>query len=98
MRHAKHKKGKDRVTATILLCFCLIALTSIFTVQSSIDKINDRAKNLPASRESAVEKTLQDSSASEKNETTEGDTMEEKTGAADLPVSMPVPVVDSAAE
>ena len=98
MRHAKHKKGKDRVTATILLCFCLIALTSIFTVQSSINKINDRAKNLPASRESAVEKTLQDSSASEKNETSEGDAMEEKTGAADLPVSKPFPVVDSAAE
>ena len=51
MRQAKKKKGKDRVTATIALCFCLITLTSIFTIKASIDKVNESAKNLPTAQQ-----------------------------------------------
>ena len=51
MRQAKKKKGRDKVTATIFLCFCLITLTSIFTIKASIDKVNESAKNLPMSQQ-----------------------------------------------
>ncbi|MBR4020286.1 MAG: M23 family metallopeptidase [Firmicutes bacterium] len=94
MRHAKHKRSKDRVTATIVLCFCLIALTSIFTIQASIDKINESAKNLPAAQEIATEP----SDDKEEEETVQTEVKEKQQQAADLPVSEAVPVVDSAAD
>lgn len=96
MRHAKNKKGKDRVTATIVLCFCLIALTSIFTIQSSIDKVNDSAKKLPVDQKMVTkddpagpESNAADSKTPAKNSSTEP-------GAADLPVSKEHAIVDSA--
>jgi len=93
MRHAKHKKGKDRVAATIVLCFCLIALTSIFTIQASIDKVNESAKNLAVDQNVAVGQTEEDTAV-----TDSGKKNTEKTktdGAADLPVSQKIPTVDS---
>ncbi|MBR3785717.1 MAG: M23 family metallopeptidase [Firmicutes bacterium] len=92
MRHAKNKRSKDRVTATIVLCFCLIALTSIFTIQASIDKINESAKNLPAGQKIATEP----SDDKEEKEAAPAEDREKQQQAADLPVSEPVPVVDSA--
>lgn len=89
MRHVKQKKGKDRVAATIVLCFCLIALTSIFTIQASIDKVNEKAKNL------AVDQQI----ATAGEEAAVPDTKEKKTDhkeAADLPVAKEIPIVDSA--
>lgn len=94
MRHVKHKKGKDRVAATILLCFCLIALTSIFTIQASIEKVNESAKNLPVDQKIAVEPSEEDAKAQNESAATE---KKEAEGAADLPVSRKIPTVDSAA-
>ena len=99
MRHARRKKGKDRVAATIALCFCLIALTSIFTIQASIDKVNENAKNLAVDQKVPTEQTQTESdsfAASENKKSNENADAEEKTGAADLPVSTKLPVVDSA--
>ena len=48
MRHAERKKGKDKIAVTLILCFCVIALTSIFTIRANINKINSSA-NLPVS-------------------------------------------------
>ncbi len=94
MRHVKHKKGKDRVAATIVLCFCLIALTSIFTIQASIDKVNESAKNLPVDQKIATEQSNEVPQDTAENERT--DNKRESPGAADLPVSKQIPVVDSA--
>ena len=98
MRHAKHKKGKDRVAATIFLCFCLIALTSIFTIQASIDKVNESAKNLPVDQKIAAENDPEsgktDADDTKGPETTDSGFQ----GAADLPVSGDIPVVDSASQ
>ncbi len=47
MRQAEKKKGKDKVAAVLMLCFCLIALVSIFTIKSSIDKIAKSAGDVP---------------------------------------------------
>ena len=41
MRQAQKKKDKDKVAIVLVLSFCVIALTSIFTLKSNIDKIND---------------------------------------------------------
>ena len=45
MRQAQRKKEKDRVAIALMLAFCVIALTSIFTIKSNIDKIKRAAKS-----------------------------------------------------
>ena len=47
MRQAQKKKEKDRVAIALVLAFCVIALTSIFTIKSNIDKINGRSMTRP---------------------------------------------------
>ena len=37
MRQAQKKKDKDKVAIVLMLAFCVIALTSIFTIKSNID-------------------------------------------------------------
>lgn len=54
MRQTEKKKGKDKVAASLILCFCLIALTSIFTIKASIDKISQGAGNVPVTKEEAT--------------------------------------------
>lgn len=46
MRQAQKKKEKDKVAIVLMLAFCVIALTSIFTVKSNIDKINESNKDI----------------------------------------------------
>ena len=55
MRQAEKKKGKDRVAAVLMLCFCVIALTSVFTIKASIDKISKNAPDVPATTETPTE-------------------------------------------
>lgn len=54
MRLFEKKKGKDKIAAALMLCFCLIALTSIFTIKSSIDKVAKSAGNVPVNQDTAV--------------------------------------------
>ena len=50
MRQAQKKKEKDKVAIALMLAFCVIALTSIFTIKSNIDKINGSGTgNIPVS-------------------------------------------------
>lgn len=49
MRQAQKKKEKDKVAIVLMLAFCVIALTSIFTVKSNIDKINGNNQDVPVS-------------------------------------------------
>ena len=49
MRQTERKKGKDKIALTLMLCFCVIALTSIFAIRSNINKINGSGSNLPVS-------------------------------------------------
>lgn len=44
------KKKKDKVAAVLMLSFCLIALTSIFTVKASMDKLSNQADNIPVTK------------------------------------------------
>lgn len=39
------RKQKDKTAVTLVLCFCLIALVSVFAVKASIDKVTDNIQN-----------------------------------------------------
>ena len=49
MRQAQRKKEKDKIAVALMLAFCVIALTSIFTIKSNIEKINSSGGELPVS-------------------------------------------------
>lgn len=40
------KKRKDKVAVALVLCFCVVALTSVFAVRSNLNKIGDDTKNV----------------------------------------------------
>ena len=54
MRQAQKKKEKDKVAIVLILAFCIIALTSIFTVKANIDKVN-KTKDVPVSENAGTE-------------------------------------------
>jgi len=68
MRQAQKKKEKDKVAIVLMLAFCVIALTSIFTVKSNIDKINESNKDILVSENAKTDdkKDNLNSEASEK--------------------------------
>lgn len=84
MRQAQRKKEKDKVAVALILAFCVIALTSIFTIKSNIDKINGSNTNLPVSEKINTSESSKNAAKSKTN-------VEKK---ADK-VSVKVPVVDS---
>lgn len=53
MRQAQKKK--DKVAIVLVLSFCVIALTSIFTLKSNIDKINGSDTDMPVSENTKTE-------------------------------------------
>ena len=94
MRQAQRKKEKDKVAIALMLAFCVIALTSIFTIKSNIDKINGSAQQnpLPVSEQARTQTPQPQAKAAQ--------TVDEK-NAADSPktadtASAKVPTVDSA--
>lgn len=96
MRQVDKKKKKDRVAATIMLCFCLIALTSIFTIKASIDKISNSANNLPVAQEAPTKQTDAEEIPPAEDETTGSDTVasQEEDDTAEE-ASAEIPTVDS---
>ena len=92
MRQIQNKRGKDKVQLALVLAFCVIALTSIFTIKSNIDKINDSAANLPVS-EKVTSEDSEKSAAGEKANVSEAAS---GASAASSEASAKVPVVDSA--
>ncbi|MBR4410444.1 MAG: M23 family metallopeptidase [Firmicutes bacterium] len=81
MRQAERKKGKDKIAITLMLCFCVIALTSIFAIRSNINKINGSSPDLPVSDKTPAAETE--------------DRIPEKAEEPSDDVSVPVPTVDS---
>lgn len=84
MRQVERKKGKDKVAAVLMLCFCLIALTSIFTIKASIDKISNSANDVPVTKKTTTD---QEKDADDQKKEQESDKSEE--------ASASVPIVDS---
>jgi len=88
MRQAEKKKEKDKVAAVLMLCFCLIALVSIFTIKSSIDKISHSAGDVPVTTETPTEpKAGGDKDTAKEPKAEEEEKTEEASGK--------IPVVDS---
>ena len=65
MRQAQKKKDKDKVAIVLVLSFCVIALTSIFTLKSNINKINDTESEsgVPVSEGAQVQQGQDDQNA-----------------------------------
>ncbi len=53
MREAKKKK--DRTALALVLCFCVVALTSVFAVKANLNKINMAEKDLEISKSAKTE-------------------------------------------
>lgn len=89
MRHAEKKK--DKITLALLLCFCVIALTSIFTIRSTIDKVEKNNSNLPVSERAQTDSGEGDFAG--KKDFAEKEDFEKKEGNKEVSSSMPT--VDS---
>ncbi len=73
------KKKNNKPAAALILCFCLMALVSIFTVKASIDKVKSNMQSANVVKKQAVEETkptvpeivdsIDDSSGSVESET-----------------------------
>ena len=84
MRQAEKKKGKDKVAAVLMLCFCLIALVSIFTIKSSIDKIAKSAGDVPTATETPTKPQLDEQTDSPTEEALDENENSEET-ASNIP-------------
>ena len=69
MRQAQRKKEKDKVAIALMLAFCVIALTSIFTIKSNIDKINGSNTDVPVSEKTQTQ--APDNSGEDKTDKTD---------------------------
>ena len=63
MRQAQKKKEKDKIAIVLILCFSVMALTSIFIIKANIDKINENAPGLPVSDETSVQERTEASNS-----------------------------------
>ena len=86
MRQIDKKKKKDKVAAVLMLCFCLIALTSIFTIKASINKISESAEDVPVTKKTTTQQKEDEQAARQEAQKTE-----ENSAAA----STEIPTVDS---
>ena len=88
MRQAQKKKEKDKVAIVLMLAFCVIALTSIFTVKSNIDKINESNKDIIVSENAKTDNKQEeanpdnDGSAQASGNIPTVDSLDEGNGAA----------------
>ena len=49
MRPNDRKKERDKIAVVLMMCFCVVALTAIFTIKSNIDKISKNHGDIPVS-------------------------------------------------
>jgi len=55
----QNKKQTDKIAIALVLCFCVVAIASVFTVKSGIDKLNNLSKpNINISDQEPEEKSV----------------------------------------
>ena len=69
------KKRKDRPAAALVLCFCLMAIVSVFVVKASIDKVHDKMQSEKAA-DVVKEKAVDESTEASQNIVDSIDTLE----------------------
>lgn len=57
------KKKKDRTALALVLCFCVVALTSVFAVKASLDKFNAGDADMEISKNTKTETSGAEASA-----------------------------------
>lgn len=93
------KKRKDKVAVALVLCFCVVALTSVFAIRSNLDKIDTDSRNV--SNKTKVETkapTTSETKVVDSNDTTKSTKEESGTliapleGAIQAKYSMDMPI------
>ena len=108
MHLRQNKKQKDRSAIALVLCFCMMALVSVFVVKANIDKVKnnmegnnvtDVVKEKPVDKDtvnsvidSAVNDTSQNSSDSSQDKTISSDYITPLNGEIIMNYSMDMPV------
>ena len=92
MRQAQRKKEKDKIAVALMLAFCVIALTSIFTIKSNIEKINSSGGELPVSDSTST----QDVTGEAEKQTPPPDVTAGETVPDTAETSTDISVIDSA--
>ena len=59
----EQKKKKDRAALALDLCFCVVALTSVFAVKSSLNKINAERTNMETAQATEQAENAEDAEA-----------------------------------
>lgn len=99
----EEKKKRDRTALALVLCFCVVALTSVFAVKASLDKLNDAQQNVEISNqtktetegtETAVQTPVVDSQDTEKpsKATSSADYIAPVDGNVEMEYSMDLPI------
>lgn len=96
MRQFEKKKNRDKLATMLILSFCVIALTSIFTIKASIDKVAKSAENIPVTKE--VPSENEKHKDKDEKETAKPKTNETTSSKTDSNVSTTAQIVDSEKE
>lgn len=92
------KKRKDKVAIALVLCFCVVALTSVFAVRSGLDKIKSNPGSMeisnnaetPAEKDSQVSKQTPVVDSENSTESQKSTDQQEKAASHFVPYIMPV--------
>lgn len=59
------KKRRDKTAVALVLCFCVVALTSVFAVKASLDKFKTADEDIQISKDTKTETQQKESAVSE---------------------------------
>ena len=93
MRQAQRKKEKDKIAIALMLAFCVIALTSIFTIKSNIEKISGSGENIPVADKIPTEQQNENNTDNPAESNKNKNTTQQAEDSSE--VSSEVPLVDS---
>lgn len=85
------KKQKDKTAVTLVLCFCLIALVSVFVVKANIDKVKDNIQNSKTTdvvKEKAVDEKAETDIVDSRDNPDTGGNVSEDTAKSDFIVPL----------
>lgn len=85
------KKQKDKTAVTLVLCFCLIALVSVFVVKANIDKVKDNiqsSKTTDVVKEKAVDEKAETDIVDSRDNPDSGENSSGDTAKSDIIVPL----------
>lgn len=58
MKSFERKRAKDKVAISLMLCFCVVALVSVFAIKANLQKVNENAQSALASNQVKVQRNF----------------------------------------